>query len=393
MGAVVTAAGRGRRFGSPENKIWSEIGGRSLLDWTLSAFQSHPAIHEIAVVGTADELERVRATAARYGKVRHVVAGGDTRQDSVGRGLRALSAACEIVLVHDAVRPAISAELISRVVEAVAHGGAAVPGLPVSDTLKRVDKEGRVVETVPRNDLWSVQTPQGARLADLLAAYETLGERVGALTDEASVLEAAGYPVRIVEGDSKNLKVTLPGDLERAAQALGVPGASADAVARQETIRTGFGYDVHAFAEGRELWLGGVRIPHARGLAGHSDADVVLHAVCDALLGAAGMGDIGLLFPDTDARHRDRPSVEFVREVRARLRESGWQIVNVDATLLAEEPRIGPYRERMAALLAGELGIAPAQVNIKATTSERMGFVGRREGVACWAVATISAFE
>lgn len=390
---VVTAAGRGRRFGSPENKIWSEIGGRSLLDWTLSAFQSHPAIHEMVVVGAADELERVCATATRYGKVRHVVAGGDTRQDSVGKGLRALSTACEFVLVHDAVRPAVSEELITRVVETTAHEGAAVPALPVRDTLKRVDKAGRIVETVPRDNLWSVQTPQGARRVDLLAAYEALGERVSALTDEASVLEAAGYPVHIVEGDSKNLKVTVPSDLELAAQALGVLGTHGGKIIWRETIRTGFGYDVHAFAEGRELWLGGVCIPYARGLAGHSDADVVLHAVCDALLGAAGMGDIGLLFPDTDARHQGRPSIEFVREVRVRLRESGWQVVNVDVTLLAEEPRIGPYREHMVAILAGELGIDPVQVNIKATTSERLGFVGRREGIACWAVATITAFE
>jgi len=386
VGVVVTAAGRGRRFGSCENKIWASIGGRSLLDWTLSAFQSHPDVEEMVVVGASEELARVRAATAPYGKVRQVVTGGDTRQDSVGKGLRALPTDCQIVLVHDAVRPAVSAELISRVVEATLRWGAAVPGLPVRDTLKRVDEAGKVLQTVPRNELWLVQTPQGARLADLLLAYEKLGECVHTMTDEASVLEAAGFSVHVVEGDPKNVKVTVPSDLECAAQALALPGTG---ITCQGTIRTGFGYDVHAFAEGRELWLGGVRIPHARGLAGHSDADVVLHAVCDALLGAAGMGDIGLLFPDTDDCHRNRPSIEFVREVRTRLREAGWQIVNIDTTLLAEEPRISSYRERMAAILAEELGIAPKQVNIKATTSEQLGFVGRGEGIACWAVATI----
>lgn len=402
VGAVVPAAGHGTRFGSAENKIWASIGGRTLLEWTLTALQSHPRIDGIVLVGAQDELERLRESAAAFEKVFAVVAGGATRQESVGRGLAALPEACEIVLVHDAARPGVSQALISRVLEAAERHGAAIPGLPVGDTLKRVTEEGVVVETIPRAGLWAVQTPQGASLADLRAAYERLGPRIAEATDEASILEAAGFRVRVVAGEEGNLKVTRPGDLEHAALALQASGAQVlgtsgaqkaperpSAPTPEHLTRIGFGYDVHPFAEGRPLWLGGVRIRHPRGLAGHSDADVLLHAVCDALLGAAAMGDIGLLFPDTDPAHQDRPSIEFVQEVRHRLEAAGWQIVNVDVTLLAEEPRIGPYRAQMTAVLADSLQIAPTQANIKATTAEKMGPVGRREGIACWAVATI----
>jgi 2-C-methyl-D-erythritol 4-phosphate cytidylyltransferase/2-C-methyl-D-erythritol 2,4-cyclodiphosphate synthase len=403
VGLVVPAAGRGSRFGSLENKVWADLAGRTLLDRTLSAFQTHPRVDVIVLVGAAEELDRLRALAERYDKVRAVVTGGPTRQESVGNGLAALPDDCEIVLVHDAARPCVSHALITRVIEATERYGAAIPGLPVSDTVKRVDGDGFIEETVPRDGLWTVQTPQGARLADLREAYAALGPAIAQATDEASVLEMTGYPVRMVEGEADNLKVTRPGDLERAALALGVIGSLGDWVVgntesqspnhpttQRPIIRTGFGYDVHPFMEGRPLWLGGVRIPHPRGLRGHSDADAMLHAVCDALLGAAAMGDIGMLFPDTEDAHKDRPSIEFIEEVRWRLEEAGWQIVNIDVALLAEEPRIGPYRMEMVAALAGSLQIAPTQINIKATTSEKLGFVGRREGIACWAVATIT---
>ncbi len=397
--AVVPAAGRGTRFGSPHNKIWADLGGRTVLSWTLSALHSHPEIDAIVLVGAVEELDRLRDEAAGLGKVAAVVAGGSTRQESVGNGLMALPEACELVLVHDAARPAVSPALITRVIEATRRVGAAVPGLPLSDTIKRADPEGTILETVPREGLYAVQTPQGARLESLRAAYTALGNRVANMTDEAGILESAGFPVAIVPGEETNIKITRSGDLDRLG---GHPspnsspsqgeGSSTPSLRRRGLgeVRTGFGYDVHPFVEGRPLWLGGVQIPHARGLAGHSDADALLHAVCDALLGAAGMGDIGALFPDTDAAHKDRPSIEFVREVRARLESAGYRIINVDVALLAEEPRIGPYRDQIAAVIADGLRIAPTQVNIKATTSERMGFVGRREGIACWAVATIA---
>jgi 2-C-methyl-D-erythritol 4-phosphate cytidylyltransferase/2-C-methyl-D-erythritol 2,4-cyclodiphosphate synthase len=387
---VVPAAGRGSRFGSAENKIWAELAGRPVLAWALAPFQDHPEIKEIVIAGAEEELDRLRDAAAAFPKVSAVVRGGATRPESVGLGLAAMSGTCDIILVHDAARPCVTTETISRVIDASRACGAAVPGLPVSDTVKRAGNDGLILETVPRAGLWTVQTPQGARLERLKAAYDRLGPGVAQYTDEASVLEAAGFPVHVVEGDPDNLKVTLPGDLERARAVLGARAGTGESGGSGMTVRTGFGYDVHAFADGRPLWLGGMNIPHERGLAGHSDADVLLHAVCDALLGAASLGDIGVLFPDTDPRHKDRASMEFVHEVRRRLAEAGWRIENVDIALLAEEPRIGPYRPEMTAVLADGLGIAPTQVNLKATTSEKMGFVGRREGIACWAVATIT---
>lgn len=382
VGVVVPAAGRGARFGSPENKIWARLGGRSVLDWTLEGLSAHPDISDIVVVAGPDEVERVRAAVMAHPRVCAVVEGGATRAASVGNGLRELPARCGTVLVHDAARPCVREALISRVIEATVQWGAAVPGLPVSDTVKRADRENMVLETVSRTGLWTVQTPQGALTANLLTAYERLGDRVHEATDEAAVLEAAGFQVAVVAGDPSNRKITLPGDVEIAERDMGVR------VGAQE-VRTGIGYDVHAFAEQRDLWLGGVRIPYDRGLAGHSDADVLLHAVCDALLGAAGMGDIGVLFPDTDRAHKDRASIEFVREVARLLSEAGWRVVNVDVALLAEAPRIGPYRAAMTERIACALGITTDRINIKATTSERMGFVGRGDGMACWASCSI----
>jgi 2-C-methyl-D-erythritol 4-phosphate cytidylyltransferase/2-C-methyl-D-erythritol 2,4-cyclodiphosphate synthase len=388
VGVVVPAAGRGTRFGNAENKIWAKIGPKTILEWTLAAFEQHPQVAAIVLVGALEDMPRLRETVRRFRKVCSVEEGGATRQESVGNGVRALPQACDIALVHDAARPAVSQTLISRVIEETARFGSAIPGYPISDTIKRVDSQQWVVENVAREGLWVVQTPQGARTADLLLAYERLGSRVAQATDEAGVLQAAGFTVRMVEGEEQNIKVTMPGDLQRAAQIL-EPTFREPPPAPPET-RTGLGYDVHPFQEGRPLWLGGVPIPHTRGLAGHSDADVLLHAVCDALLGAAGMGDIGVLFPDTDNRHKDRPSLEFVQEVRRRLAEAGWRVVHVDVSLLAEEPRIGPFRDRMREAISRSLEIAPDRVNLKATTSEKMGFIGRREGIACWAVATIT---
>ncbi len=358
-----------------------------MLEWTLSAFQSHPSIDCIVIAGAPEELDRLRAASAPFQKVSAVVAGGDSRQDSVGSGLRALPSDCELLLVHDAARPVISHDLISRVLDETRRSGAAIPGLPLSDTIKRVDTSDRVQETVDRTGLWAVQTPQGAHVNLLRQAYKTLGSRVSQMTDEAGVLEAAGIPVQIVMGEETNIKITHPGDIERVTAAMNTQLLTLNS---QLAVRTGFGYDVHAFADGRPLWLGGVEIPHDRGLAGHSDADVLLHAACDALLGAAGMGDIGVLFPDTDKTHKDRQSIEFVREVGLRLRDAGWAINNIDVTLLAEAPRIGPHRHSMTIAISEGLEIDPGRVNIKATTSEGLGFVGRGEGIACWAVATLT---
>lgn len=380
VGAVVPAAGRGSRFGSTENKVFASAGGRLLLEWTLESLASHGRIGALVVAAGAADRGRVEEVSSRFHKVVAVVEGGATRAESVLRGLEALPVECEVVLVHDAARPALSAALIDRVIAGVeAHGGA-VPGLPISDTVKRVAENGMVLGTVPREGLFTVQTPQGARREDLLAAYRALGEAAFECTDEAALLERAGCPVTVVPGEERNIKVTHPADLERI-EAVLLPALA--------EVRTGFGYDVHATDAERPLWLGGIRFEGAIGLRGHSDADVVLHALTDAVLGAAGLGDIGLLFPDTDERNRGRASRDFLEYAVKRAGEAGWQVANVDISLVAEEPKIGPYREPMADAIAEVLGVCRDQVNIKATTSERLGFVGRKEGMACWAVATL----
>jgi 2-C-methyl-D-erythritol 2,4-cyclodiphosphate synthase len=292
--------------------------------------------------------------------------------------------------------------------EATARVGAAVPGLPLSDTVKRVDGNGIVRATVPRSatldgetlaGLTAVQTPQGARVDLLRAAYARFDFAHAEPTDEASLIEAMGLPVAVVAGDPINIKITRPEDLLLAERLMSnLPSesnASSPPVGRfPNELRTGLGYDVHAFAApeaGRKLFLGGVEIPHDRGLEGHSDADVLLHAICDALLGAASLGDIGILFPNTDAAYKDIASLRLLAVVGERLRGAGWQIMNLDATVLAEAPKLMPHRAAMQEAIASCLHLDPARVSLKATTSEKMGFVGRQEGIACWAVATIRA--
>ncbi len=372
------------------------VGGKTILERTLGAFDSHSAVDSIVVSANPDELERVMKIAAKFVKVLSVVAGGETRYDSVRRGMDGLPAHTKIVLVHDGARPLVSPALILRVIAATIEHGAAVPGTPLSDTVKRADSDGIVRATIPRialhngeplTGLTAVQTPQGAKIEILRSAYAAFDAsrgRDGALiepTDEASLIEAMGGKVAVTPGESTNIKITRSDDADIAERLLD-----------QGEVRTGFGYDVHAFAtpeSGRALWLGGIEIPHDRGLDGHSDADVVLHAICDALLGAASLGDIGILFPNTDVAFKDISSLKLLSTVRDRLAEAGWQITNIDATALAETPKIMPYREAMLGAIAAELGIDDGRVSIKATTSEGMGFVGRREGIACWAVATV----
>lgn len=396
---VIPAAGQARRFGSGENKIWAPLAGRAVVEWALSAFQAHPDVATMVLVASAGELERARAVARSYSKVTAVVPGGETRAASVRGGLEALPADIEIVLAHDAARPLVTPEVITRVIDATAQFGAAVPGLPLADTVKRVDARGIVRATVPRNDsvqgialtgLTAVQTPQGALRTHLHAAYATYDFARAEPTDEAAMLEATGVQVAVVPGDPANIKITRPEDLQWAHRLLAGRAAGEHIM----EYRTGFGYDVHAFAPPeaeRPLYLGGVRIPHDRGLDGHSDADVLLHAICDALLGAASLGDIGVLFPNTDPAYHDVSSRILLTAVGQRVQEAGWQIVNIDATVLAEVPRLMPYRPEILQAIGACLGLPPERISVKATTSERMGFVGRREGIACWAVATICA--
>lgn len=382
VGVVIPAAGQGSRFGSAENKIFVHLAGRMVLEHTLSAFENHPEITWIVIASSKRDIDRIKDVATAYSKVLDVVEGGESRQESVGRALLALPAHCDIALVHDAARPLISQRLISDVIDSIRAEGTAVPGTPIRDTVKRAE-DGAIVETVSRDGLFAVQTPQGARIEMLRQSFRILGDRIREMTDEACMLEAMGYPVHIVRGDESNIKLTVPEDIPRMEFYL-MTSPTAFPV-----YRTGMGYDVHPYIENRELWLGGVHIPHTHGLKGHSDADAALHALCDALLGGACLGDIGALFPDTDPAHKDRRSMEFVEETVSLLKRNGWEIENVDLTILAEAPKIGPWRQLMCERIAKGLQVEVDRINIKATTSEKMGFVGRREGIACWAVATI----
>ena len=378
------------------------IDGRSVLERTLLTFCHHPFIELIVLVAGSEEIDRVNRlveTIAPYFKKNFIVGpGGETRADSVFCGLNALPPEIEIVLVHDAARPLLSPELIDRVVAGVIHTGAAVPGLPLSDTVKRVFASGNVGETVPRianvggetiAGLTAIQTPQGAEVSLLKQAYESFFFAKFEPTDEASLIEAAGDIVEVVPGDPGNIKITRQEDIALAEAYLSAASLPPPIIPARHSLRTGFGYDVHQFAAGRKLWLGGVEIPHDRGLEGHSDADVLLHAICDALLGALSLGDIGILFPNTDPAYKGISSLKLLGIVNMRVKEKGWEVVNIDSMLAAEAPKLLPHREKMQLTIATALGIPPDCISVKATTNETMGFVGRKEGMCCWSVATV----
>ncbi len=368
---IVPAAGRGIRMGEGLAKQYRPLGDRPVLWHTLARLQACPRIGRIIVAIHADDDERFRQVAADpfFDKLQAPVGGGATRSDSVRAGLRALTDE-ELVLVHDAVRPWVSMDLIERVVEAAAEHGAAVPALPVTETIKVVEGD-RVIESLDRSRLYRAQTPQGFRRALLESAFQSSGPAPPP-TDEASMLERAGIPVRMVRGEPDNVKITHPADLRTSAE-----------------VRAGLGYDVHAFAAGRPLILGGVRIPADRGLAGHSDADVLAHAVIDALLGAAGLGDIGRLFPDDDPEYEGISSLVLLERVGDRLRGVRAEVIHVDAVVMAQAPKLAPHAGAMAEALAGALGIGADRISVKATTTERLGFIGRQEGIAAQAVATV----
>ena len=383
VAAVVVAAGRGERLGAPE-KVLLPLAGRSMLAWSLWALEAAATVGTVVIVAGSHTREAVARLVADAGltKVVAIVTGGERRQDSVAAGLAAL-AEVAIVVIHDGARPLAEAALFDRCVQVAMETGAAIAATPVADTLKRVD--GRIiVGTIDREGLWAAQTPQAFRLELLRRAMaDGAGETV---TDEARLCEAAGIPVAIVPASAANLKVTRPEDIAVAEALLRArDGGRPQGV----TVRTGIGYDAHRFAPSRPLLLGGVEIAHDQGLAGHSDADVLLHAIADALLGAAALGDIGMHFPPSDGRFRDADSQDLLRETIRLVREAGWAPANIDATLIAETPRIGPHVPLMRERIAACLGIAADAVGVKATTNEGMGAIGRGEGIAALATATL----
>lgn len=376
--ALVLAGGSGRRFGGDMPKQYLPLAGVAVLRRAVESFLAHPGIDRVQLVVRPED--RSLAEAALSGlTLPPPVAGGETRQDSARLGLEALSGmAPDYVLIHDGARPFVDAALIDRTLAALERAPAAVPALPVTDTLKRGDAQGLVAETVDRQGLWRAQTPQGFRYADILAAHRAAAG--SALTDDAMVAESAGLAVAIVAGSEDNVKITTEEYMARAERAL----SPADA-----PTRIGMGFDVHAFTEGDHVMLCGVSIPHDKALEGHSDADAGLHAATDAILGAIADGDIGSHFPPSDEQWRGAPSDVFLRHAGELVARRGGEIVNLDITIICERPKIGPHRDAMRERVAEILDIPVGLVSVKATTTERLGFTGRGEGLAAQAVAAV----
>ncbi|HET8728092.1 MAG TPA: bifunctional 2-C-methyl-D-erythritol 4-phosphate cytidylyltransferase/2-C-methyl-D-erythritol 2,4-cyclodiphosphate synthase [Alphaproteobacteria bacterium] len=376
--ALIVAGGSGERFGTAVPKQYLDLAGKPVIRRAVEAFLDHPAVGRVRVVANPAHRDLLETALAGI-DVGSPIPGGSTRQESVRRGLEALAAegGVDRVLIHDAARPLIDAATIERVARALDAGPAAIAAVPVTDTLKR-GADGLIAGTVDRDGMWRAQTPQGFRLMEILSAHRAAAGRV--LTDDAAVAEHAGIAVTLVPGHVDNLKVTTEQDLRRAERLL--------APALPDT-RVGGGFDVHRFGPGDHVMLCGVPISHDRGLEGHSDADVGLHALTDAILGAIGAGDIGQHFPPSDPRWRGADSGQFLRHAVGLVAGRGGCIAHADVTLICELPKVGPHRARMIASVAALLGISEDRVSVKATTSERLGFTGRGEGIAAQAVATI----
>ena len=393
VSAIIAAGGRGLRIGGAVPKQLLTVAGRPILERSVAAFLAHPDVREI-VVALPSELAVDPPSYLRNDPKRlRVVAGGDRRQDSVVEAFQAVDAQADVIVVHDGARPFVSADLISRTIAAAARSGAALAAIPATDTVKRSGHSGPagsdvpdvrfVVETLARETIFLAQTPQAFR-RDVLAAALAGSHHGQEATDEALLAERAGYRVQLVDGEATNIKVTTPGDL-----------TIADAIARKSgglparTGRAGTGYDLHRLVPGRPLVLGGVSIPSPFGALGHSDADVVCHAITDALLGAVGLGDIGRHFPDSDPQWKDASSLDLLARAKAFAGDHGYEVGNVDVTVVLEKPKIRDHIDRMRELIAGALGVDTSRVSIKGKTNEGVDAIGRGEAIAAHAVALL----
>jgi 2-C-methyl-D-erythritol 4-phosphate cytidylyltransferase/2-C-methyl-D-erythritol 2,4-cyclodiphosphate synthase len=387
---LVVAAGRGSRAGTGGPKQYRPLAGKQVLTRTLEALLAAAPEAKARVVIHADDFDlydqAIAPLAADFGaRLGAPVIGGATRQDSVCNGLEALAAEGfgedAAVLIHDAARPFVAPDLVARALDAARKNGAAVPGLAVVDTIKQVAEDQRIVATPDRAALRAVQTPQAFRFGLILAAHrDARAEGARALTDDGAVAEWAGRVVFIFPGADENVKLTTQEDFLR---------AEARLLNDLPDIRTGQGFDVHAFGEGDHVWLGGVKVPHAQGLVGHSDADVLLHAITDAVLGAIADGDIGAHFPPSDEKWRGASSDRFLAYAVERVAAKGGRIAHVDATIMCERPKVGPHRDAIREKIAEIMGLELDRVAVKATTTERLGFTGRQEGMAALALATV----
>jgi len=373
--ALIVAAGRGHRFGGEMPKQYLKIGRDSVIREAASRFLDHARVNGVRVVIHPDDVD-LYTDAISGLDLMDPVYGGAERQDSVRKGLESLADDPPgHVLIHDAARPYVGGELIDRVLDSLESAAGAIPAIPVSDTLKKA-ADGLVTATVDRTGLWRAQTPQGFRYAELMEAHTKTAHLN--LTDDAAVAEAAGLTVAIVDGDAGNIKITSPEDLK-----------PIDNGAASIEFRVGQGYDVHKFGPGNSVVLCGVEIPYERTLEGHSDADVALHSITDAVLGACGAGDIGDHFPPTDSLWRGVASEVFLSHAVELARRSGGELMNVDVTIVCEAPKIGPHRNAMQVRVAEILGIGVGRVNVKATTTERLGFTGRGEGIAAYSIVSL----
>lgn len=366
--AAILAAGSGTRFGSDKTQLL--LRGKPLWQYSFETYRSHPLVDDVGLVGSTVNLDALLAAGASF-----AVLGGSTRTESARAALRSAGDA-DILLLQDAARPFVSADVITSVIRATERSGAAAPGVPVADTIRRV--EGTHSEPLDRTGLFAMQTPQGVRVDLMQRAYDEVSKE---FTDDISLLETIGVVPEIVPGEVSNFKITTPEDVARANAHLGFP----------ET-RTGIGYDIHPFetAAHRPLMLGGVLFEGATGLKGHSDADVLLHAITDAVLGAASLGDIGKHFPPTDDQWKNRASIFFLQHAAALVRHAGWKIMNIDATVIAEQPKIMPRAEEIRTTIAKALDLDHSRVSVKATTNEGLGSLGRSEGIAAHAIATLT---
>ena len=382
--AIIPAGGSGKRLSADIAKQYLSLKSLPVLVHTLNVFQTSGMIDAIILVAPRDDLAFVREQIVeKYGltKVSVIVAGGKERQDSVHHGLEAVTKPCDVVIIHDGVRPFVTQEMIVQIVKAASDGGAASIGVPVKDTIKEITGENIVAATLPRRNLWQTQTPQAFQYELLCRAYAVAEKDHYYGTDDASLVERMGGRVHMIAGSYENIKITTPEDLI-VAEAL-----MEERMNERIIYRSGLGYDSHRFVQGRKLILGGVVIPCDRGLLGHSDADALLHAVCDALLGMAGCGDIGRHFPDTDEGFKNISSLVLLERVKQLILAKGMRVTNIDVTVMMEKPKLAPHAAAMAANIAGILNISETAVNIKAKTNEGMGFVGREEGVAVMAIA------